>query len=147
MTDALTQQADSLLEQALADAGARDPREFYREQLRALKQHAPEGYEGAVRYYRETLIPSVVGGAIPPLDAWTEYGRYLAEALAPGRAVSIDATGRAHPYEGPKPGGLVLHLPGDHGGRALLVALPPELSPAQKASYDVLVSGKHKSGG
>ena len=144
MTDAATRQADEILERALADTGARDPREFYRDRLRDLKHRNPEGYEIAVRYYRETLIPSVVGGEQPPLDAWTEYGRMLAEATAPGRTVSIDQSGLAHAFDGPRAGRLVLHLPDGNVGRALLVGLPPELSPAQRASYDVLVSGKQK---
>jgi hypothetical protein len=144
MTDEINTKADEILEQALADSGARDPREFYRDRLRDLKQKNPEGYQGAVRYYRDTLIPAVASGQEPPLDAWTEYGRRLAEALAPGRTVSIDDTGRAHPFEGPMPDRLVLHLPDGKGGRALLVGLPAELSPAQRASYDVLVSGKQK---
>ena len=37
---------------------------------------------------------------------------------------------------------LILHLP--EKGRALLVALPPSLSSAQRATYDVLVAGKQK---
>jgi hypothetical protein len=85
MADEVTNRADEILEQALAASGARDPREFYRDQLRELKQRNPAGYEGAVRYYRDTLIPSVANKEQPPLDAWTEYGRRLAVAIAPGR--------------------------------------------------------------
>lgn len=144
MADEIISKADEILEQALADSGARDPREFYRDRLRDLKQQNPEGYKGAVRYYRETLIPSVANGEEPPLDAWVEYGRRLADALAPGRTVSIDETGRAHPFDGPKPDRLVLHLPDGKRGRSLLVGLPADLSPAQRASFDVLVSGKQK---
>lgn len=143
MFDDLTRLADQKLEEALAASGARDPRDFYRDRLRELKKENPEGYERAVRYYRETLIPSVAAGEHPPLEAWTEYGRELAEALAPGRTVSIDETGRAHPFDGPRSERLILHLP-DTRGRALLVGLPPELSPAQRATYDVLVSGKQR---
>ena len=143
MTDELTERADRVLEEALEATGARDPREFYRERLRELKQANPEGYQEAVSYYRETLIPAVANGDARPLEAWTEYGRVLAEAVTPGRTVSIDATGLAHPYEGPEPDRLVLHLPSG-SGRALLVGLPPELSPAQRATFDVLVAGKQK---
>lgn len=142
MSDEMIEAADRALEAALAEIGARDPREFYRERLKELKQADPAAYEQAVTYYRETLIPSVAGGA-EPLDSWTEYGRVLAETTAPGRTVSIDDTGRSHPYEGPDLTRLVLHLP-DKAGRALLVALPPELSPAQRATFDVLVAGKQR---
>lgn len=145
MSDDLNARADARLEEALAAAGARDPREFYRERLRELKQANPDGYASAVAYYRDTLIPQVASGEVEPLSAWTEYGRHLAEALTTGRTMALDPTGRAHPYEPPAPRDhLVLHLPDGKGGRALLVGLPAELSPAQRAAYDVLVSGKQK---
>ena len=101
MSDETTRAADEALEAAIQASGARDPREFYRERLRALKDSNPDGYRSAVTYYRETLIPAVAEGTEPPLEAWTEYGRMLAETLSPGRTVSIDASGRAHPYESP----------------------------------------------
>jgi hypothetical protein len=142
MSDEMTQAADRALEAAIKETGARDPREFYRERLKELKQVDAAGYERAVAYYRGTLIPQVAGGQ-PALDAWTEYGRVLAETTAPGSTVSIDETGRSHPYDGPDLTRLVLHLP-ERAGRAILVALPPDLSPAQRATFDVLVSGKQR---
>jgi len=147
MTDSLTAAADRALEAALARTGARDPREFYRERLRDLKQADAREYERAVAYYTETLLPEVASGAGDPLAAWTEYGRRLAVALAPGRTVSIDETGRSHAYEGPSPDRLVLHLPDESGARALLVGLPPSLTDAQRATYDVLVAGKQRFSG
>jgi len=144
MSDEITRQADRALEAALEISGARDPREFYRERLRDLKQADPDGYQDAVAHYRDTLIPSVADGSAAPLDAWTEYGRRLAEALSPGRTVSIDESGKAHPYQGPDLSRLILHVPEHTGTRALLVGLPPALSPAQRATFDVLVSGKHR---
>lgn len=146
MSTDVTDEADRRLAEALEAAGARDPREFYRERLRELRGANPTGYDEAVAYYQETLIPSVAAGDADPLHAWTEYGRRLAVALAPGDTVRIDDTGRSHPYEGPQDGGLVLHLPSDAGTRALVVGLPPTLSPAQRATYDVLVAGKQKLG-
>lgn len=148
MSEDLAAEADRRLDEALEHAGARDPREFYRDRLRELKSSNPEGYGEAVAYYRDTLIPGVGSGSAEPLAAWTEYGRRLAEAVAPGRTVCVDATGRARPYEAPPPAdGLVLHLPDAKGARALLVGLPGELTPAQRATYDVLVSGKQKRRG
>jgi hypothetical protein len=144
MGDDTAERADRILEEALEATGARDPREFYRERLRELKQADPEGYHVAVAYYRDTLLPEVASGQGDPLAAWTEYGRKLAQALAPGRTVSVDESGRSHAYEGPEPGRLVLHLPDDAGRRALLVGLPPDLSSAQRATYDVLVAGKQR---
>lgn len=143
MSDDPAVAADRILEEALERSGARDPREFYRDRLRELKRANPEGYEKAVAYYRDTLIPEVASGTSEPLDAWTEYGRLLAEALAPGRTVEVDATGRARACAPtPTRDHLVLHLPKDSRSRALLVALPPDLTPAQKATYDVLIAGK-----
>lgn len=143
MVDEMMEQADRVLEDSLERTGARDPREFYRERLRALKESNPEAYRAAVEYYRETLIPKVASEEGDPLDAWTEYGRTLAETVAPGRTVTIDETGLARPYE-PHGDRLILHLPDDRGTRALLVALPLDLTPAQRATYDVLVAGKQR---
>jgi len=144
MTADVTEQADRLLVEALQQSGARDPREFYRDRLRELRGANSVGYDEAVAYYRDTLIPAVASGEVNPLHAWTEYGRRLAIALAPGETVRIDDTGRSHPYEGPEAGGLVLHMPSDTGTKTLVVGLPPKLSPAQRATYDVLVVGKQK---
>jgi len=140
-----TERADQRLEEALEARGARDPRGFYRERLRTLKESDPERYQKAVVYYGETLIPEVAGGDADPLVAWTRYGLLLAEAVAEGRTVSVDGSGRSHPpTDPPDPDHLLLHLPDDTGHRALLVALPPELSEAQRATYDVLVEGRQK---
>ena len=144
MSEDLPAAADEALEAALAAAGARDPREFYRERLRELKRVDAAGYESAVAYYRDTLIPEVAAGDRDPLEAWTEYGRRLAVALAPGRTVSVDETGLAHEYHEGERDRLVLHLPDEKGTRAPLVGPPPSLSPAQRATYDVLVEGKQR---
>jgi hypothetical protein len=143
MTD-LTAEADRRLQEAIDASDSRDPREFYRERLRELKGSNAEGYQSAVAYYRDTLIPQVASGEVEPLVAWAEYGRTLAEAAAVGRTVSIDKTGRAHPYEAPMDGRLVLHIPDDPKVRAILVGLPADLSSAQRVTYDVLVSGKQR---
>lgn len=147
MSESLAAAAGRILEAALAESGARDPRDFYRERLRELKHSRPEEYQRAVVYYSDTLLPEVAEGRREPLAAWTEYGRRLAEALAPGRTVSVDATGRAHVYGGAAPDRLILHLPEDKGAKALLVALPRALTPEQRATYDVLVSGKQRPSG
>ncbi len=144
MIEDLQAQADEKLEEALAGTGARDPREFYRERLRELKEADRGAYEDAVGYYRDTLLPSVAAGA-DPLPAWTEYGRRLASLTTPGRTVMLDRSGVSQPYREPAPQDqLILHLPAGRGGgmRALVVGLPGELSRAQRASFDLLVSGK-----
>jgi len=139
-----TEVADARLREALEAAGARDPREFYREQLKALREADEDAYHRAVSYYRETLIPSIAEGSAEPLPAWTDYGRRLAELTEPGRTVSIDASGRASEWEAWEPDALALHLPDEARTRAILVQLPPELSAAQRATYSWLVAGRNK---
>lgn len=143
VAESLQERSDRILEETLERLGARDPREFYRERLRELKQSDPGGYEKAVRHYRDVLLPSIVEDGVAPLAAWTEYGRALAELSARGRTVSVDASGRSSPYEAPSERDrLVLHLPEAPNRPALLVALPDALTPAQRATYDWLVAGK-----
>ncbi len=140
----IQERADARLSEALAVRSARDPREFYRERLRELRDQSADAYGQAVSYYRETLLPSIADGSAEPVAAWTEYGRQLAELLSPGRTVALDDSGRASPYEAPaNPDVLVLHLPSDQRRRALVVALPAELSTAQRAAYDWLVVGRN----
>lgn len=143
MAEEVKEVADRRLEEALEKTGARDPREFYRERLKELKREDPGAYDRAVAHYQDVLLPSVAEEGVPPLEAWTEYGRKLAELTAPGRTVCVDGTGRASPYEAPAASeALVLHIPDSRRGRPLLVGLPAELSPAQRATYDWLVSGR-----
>ncbi len=145
MDPAQRDEADRQFEKALEDAGARDPRGFYRQALRELKELNPQAYDGAVDHFQDTLVPSIASGEAEPLHAWREYGRIIAEATADGRTVEIDATGRARPFSSETPmDRMVLHLPHAKGGKAILVSLPPEPSGAQRATYDLLVKGKQK---
>jgi hypothetical protein len=138
--DDLRARADARFERALADAGARDPREFYRNQLRDLKARDEGAYRRALAYFQERLIPAVADEANDPLEEWVEYGRVLATLAMPGRTVQIDATGRAADYARPVPPDvLVLHLPERTSEKAIVVGLPAKMSPAQRASYDLLV--------
>jgi hypothetical protein len=144
MTESIQDRAHRLLEAAMAERGARDPREFYRTQLRELKEENASAYEDAVIYYRDALLPAIANDGVDPLTAWTDYGCTLASLRASGRTVSIDATGRAEAYTSPvRPDQLVLHLPDEKRRKALLVALPPDLSAAQRAAYDWLVVGRN----
>jgi hypothetical protein len=141
--DASTRQAADLrLEEALRATGGQDPRELHRTTLRGLKQANPEGYAQAVRHYEEVVVPSIASGQADPLPAWRDYGRLLAELTSRGRTVEIDESGRARPYSPDIPlDRLVLHLP-DGEARAILVSLPPRPSPAQQASWELLVQGR-----
>jgi hypothetical protein len=145
MDPVIKAEADRRFETAVRATGARDPRDFYRESLRALKESNPKGYDRAVDHFREVLVPGIASGDLEPLRAWRDYGLLLAELTAPGRTVQIDGTGRAEAFSPEAPlDHLVLHLPQEKGVRAILVALPAVPSPAQRATFDLLVSGKQR---
>lgn len=148
MTTDLQAKADARFAAALADAGARDPRDYYRARLRDLRRSNPKGYADAVAYYQSTLVPSIAEHEADPLAAWREFGLLLARLTAPGRPVAVDAGGRSRPFEPPgEAGDLVLHLPDARNARALLVGLPPKPSAAQMATHNWLVLGRRALGG
>ncbi len=145
MDESLQSRADDLFEESLKRTNAKDPREFYRERLREMKTSDPDAYRTAVEYYRSELIPSIAEKGADPLTSWREYGCRLAELSTPGKPVEVDATGRTHAYQPPTlEDRMVLHIPEGTKGRALVVGLPPELSPAQLATYDLLVVGRQR---
>ncbi len=145
MDQEVQERADRLFEEALERTGAKDPREFYRERLRQMRADEPDAYREAVDYYQNLLIPSIVDSGADPMTAWQKYGCHMAELTTPGNPVEIDLTGRMYPYDPPaSEGRMVLHIPEGSKGRALVVGLPTELSSAQLATYDLLVSGKQR---
>ena len=145
MDETLQQRADDLFAETLSRTNAKDPREFYRERLREMKAADPGAYREAVEYYQEELIPSIAEKGADPLTAWQEYGCRLAELATPGKPVEVDATGRTHRYQPPTPQDrMILHVPEGSKGHALVVGLPPELSSAQRATYDLLVAGRQR---
>lgn len=138
--DEQRERADRRFEAAITASGARDPREFYRERLRLLREADPAAFREAVHYYESRLIPRVAEEDSDALGEWLEYGRVLAALTAPGETVQIDPSGRAEPYARPVPGDhLVLHLPTSSREPVVPVGLPPELSPAQRTTYTLLV--------
>jgi hypothetical protein len=148
MDEGARKEADRRFQEALEASGARDPRDFYRKALREMKETKPEGYDRAVSHYQNSLVPSIAAGEVEPLGAWREYGRLIAEVREEGRTVAIDESGRSLPYEPETPMDfLVLHIPKAEGSRAILVSLPPKPSPAQRATYDLLVRGRHTISG
>lgn len=137
--------ADRIFEEALDRTGAKDPREFYRTRLREMKADNPGAYQEAVAYYENDLVPSIAEAGDDPLMAWQRFGCRVAELTVTGTPMEIDTTGRRRPYAPPTPPDrMVLHIPQGSKGRALVVGLPPELSPAQLATYDLLVGGRQK---
>jgi hypothetical protein len=135
--------ADERFQEALARDGGRDPREYYRERLRQLRESDESAFRRALEHYEKRLVPAVARADTDPLAEWLDYGRVLAELTSPGRTMSIDPSGRAHPYARPvAPDRLVLHLPTSAREPAILVGLPTALSPAQRATYALLVKGE-----
>ncbi len=139
--------ADSRYSEAVASTGARDPREFYREMLRTLRERSEAEYAEAVAGYQEGVVRGIAERGIDPLEAWLAFGVELAGRVHPGRAVVIDSSGRAAPFSPPpRWEALILHLPEARGVRAIPVSIPPRPSDAQKATLDLLVRGKLKLG-
>lgn len=127
------------LERALDERGLRDPRVYYRELLKRLKAKDSRAYGTAVAYHDGRLRESLAREDVDAVEEWVEYGRYLAELVAPGRTWSVDPTGLAEPYRGPPAAvALILHLPDAAGERGLVLSAPNSLTPPQKATYDLL---------
>jgi len=145
MDEELHDRADQIFEDALGKTGAKDPREFYRKRLREMKAENPDAYTEAVAYYQNELVPSIAEVGDDPLMAWQQFGCRMAELTVTGTPIEIDTTGRRRPYAPPTPADrMVLHIPQGSKGRALIIGLPPELSAAQLATYDLLVAGRQK---
>ena len=145
MEQELQDRADRIFEEALGQTGAKDPREFLRKRLREMKADNPDAYREAVAYYENELVPSIAEAGDDPVRAWQQFGCRMAELTVAGTPVEIDTTGRRHPYAPPTPADrMVLYIPQGSKGRALVVGLPPELSAAQLATYDLLVGGRQK---
>jgi hypothetical protein len=134
------EQAEQRFVRALRESGARDPRDFYRERLRQLRGRDERGFRRALEHFEQVLTPAVAREDSDPLAEWLDYGCLLAQLLEPGTPVRIDPSGRSWPYARPVPrDDLVLHLPTSGKTNALAVGLPPELSPAQRATFSLLV--------
>jgi hypothetical protein len=139
----MQEQADTLLNEALAETGAPDPRPRYRQLLSELKRQDPAAYDQAVARFRDVVLPAIARRETDPLSAWLDYGRYLAERLASGRTLTVDEHGRSSPLAGPSSWkDLILHVPADARVRAILIGEPPRPSSAQRATIDLLVHGK-----
>jgi hypothetical protein len=131
------------LNEALSETGAMDPRPRYRILLSELKRRDPAAYDEAVSRFRDAVLPSIARRETDPLVAWLEYGRHLAEKLAPGRTLSLDEHGRSSTLAGPPSWkALVLHVPTDTRTRAILIGEPPEPTRAQRATVELLVHGR-----
>ncbi len=137
--------ADRRFQEVLEETGARDPREFYRELLKELKTRDEDAFAAAVERWQSGVIQPLARGEGDPLGRWLAFGLELARTLHPGRTVTVDADGRAQPLEAqPDWRWLILHLPERKRDRAVPVSIPPEPTPAQQATLDLLVQGRLK---
>lgn len=122
--------------QALVKHGLEDVQPRYRKFLLELKARDLTAYEGAVARYKTHVEKSDPNSV---LNAWIDYGAWLAAELAPGELVTIDQKGRSRPVEGENPlEALLIQVPQDKRQRALLVALPTKASPAQQETVALL---------
>ena len=141
--ESLRARADARLEAALEQDAVCDPRDFFRDRLRLLKERSAAAFDEARRYFSEEVQPRVAADGSDPVLEWFDYGRKLAELTAPGQLMEIDETGRARSYAAPLDRTrLVLHLPDDPREPALILNLPRAASPAQRATCDLLVWGR-----
>ncbi|HEX8432480.1 MAG TPA: hypothetical protein VF625_14415, partial [Longimicrobium sp.] len=85
-SDDVRARADARFEAAI-QAGARDPRDFYRDRLKSLRADDAEAFRRALAYYEDQLIPAVAAEGSDAAGEWLEYGRVLATLAAAGRTV------------------------------------------------------------
>jgi len=128
-------------DEALQKAGLADMRPVYRKLLVQLKQADPAAFQEATRRYRDDLEPAVSGGDADPISAWLDYGCWLAGRITEGRAMAIDTTGRARPFEpsAPDTGTMILHVPDDDRARAIALAMPSAPSESQRETAELLL--------
>ena len=132
--------ADQRSDEAFNSGPFQDPRGAFRERLRSFREDQPAAFKNALEYYEKTLIPNIAAGADPIIE-WVAYGQKLGELTGRGKTSAIDPAGRARPLaEGFAGDQLILHLPDDTSVAALAVAVPRELSAAQRATYDLLIN-------
>jgi hypothetical protein len=140
MPEQVKERAEARLLEAFAHQGIEDNRPVYRQWLRGLRDRNPDAFERALRHYEEGVVPALAGGG-DPIEAWIGYGVWLAELEGPARLVEIDERGRARDAQAASADGLVLILPEDERAPVLPARLPATPSPAQRATYDLLVAG------
>lgn len=138
----LRTRADARLEDALSRSTLRDPREFYRAGLRHLRERDPAAFERCREHYERVLLPRVAKGSSDPIAEWITYGLRLAEESGAGRIVAVNPRGRALPFdESRRENYLILHIPEDPRTPVLVIAMPRDLTPPQRATYELLVLG------
>src|SRR5205809_1075309 len=117
-----TQTADQRLEELLQQRQLRDPREFFRERLRLLKERDRAAFQRALDHYDQILLPNVAAAGADVRLEWLDYGRLLAELSGAGRIIVLDQNGRAGMNETPDDDALVLHVPDDEATPVLVLS-------------------------
>ena len=131
--------ADALTQKALVAGGWADMRPIYRTMLRNLKLRDPSAFEEASRRFASEIEPAISAGEREPVDAWVDYGAWIATRLGGGRLVKLDETGLAEPGEArPQPGNVLLFLPESGDGAAIPILQPAQPSAAQEAALELL---------
>jgi hypothetical protein len=142
MSDDLKWRADARLAEALEAGGLADARPVYRQVLRHLREAHPAAFERALHHYEAEVLPAL-GGTADPVETWIAYGAWLAGLTADGRVVTVQGDGRAAEYAPPYAAGdLVLHVPERAQDPVLPLMRSAAPSPAQQATYDLLVAGR-----
>jgi len=139
MDDTARATAEQRTAEAIASSPFEDFREGYRERLRWLKETRPQGFTEALASYGQ-LVENIARGD-DPLHEWLTYGKRLGELSGAGKMYAIDRTGAAQPVAQFEES-LLLHLPDEINVPALPLAVPRDLSEAQRASLDLLVRRK-----
>jgi hypothetical protein len=135
-------QADERLAAALADAGAADRRDDYRDRLRVLKRDNTAEFRRMTEHYEQIVLPDLLAAA-DPLRVWIEFGMTLGGSAGPGRVAAVDGTGRSATWVGEYAAGeLLLWIPDDRQAEALPLMVPAEPTAAQEATLDLLVRKK-----
>jgi len=135
------EKADARLDAGLEALELDDPRSFYRNYMRWLRERNPVAFERASRHYQEHVLPRLADESTEPVGEWVEYGRFIAGLEGSGRALAIDAGGRAVAYQPPiGRGALILFIPDQLEQPALVLARPKRLSPPQQATLELLAS-------
>lgn len=140
MDSQLRSRAEAGLVKAAEAHGLADPRPSYREWLRALRQTHPGAFDQAVEHYEQTVLPALADDE--PLPVWLEYGLHLASLTTPGKAIAVDASGKAAPWTRNAPAGLVLFVPEDTAAEVMVLSQPVTPTPAQQATLTLLVERK-----
>jgi hypothetical protein len=140
MDSQLRSRAEASLVKAAEAQGLTDPRPSFREYLRALRQSRPQAFDQAVEHYEQNVLPALADAE--PLTVWLEYGRYLASLTTAGKAIAVDASGRAAPWTREAPAGLVLFVPDENAAEVMVLSQPVTPSPAQQATLTLLVERK-----